>query len=116
MDLLSSIELPHWLMIGGALLIAIGFLGFAFTRNKQVATNPDSERLKRICAALHFLHSPTAHTAVLHLFARETLTQPTAPERSSNRTESIIESPLTCPRAGPNVAHMGLDSVFGGVR
>jgi hypothetical protein len=28
----------------GALLIAIGFLGLAFTpRNKEVATNPDSE-------------------------------------------------------------------------
>jgi hypothetical protein len=42
--LLSSIELPHWLMIGGAILIAIGFLGLAFTRNKEVATNPDLER------------------------------------------------------------------------
>jgi hypothetical protein len=43
MGLLSSIELPHWLMIGGALLIAIGFLGLAFTRNKEVATKSDSE-------------------------------------------------------------------------
>jgi len=43
MGLLSSIELPHWLMIAGAILIAIGFLGLAFARNKEVATNPDSE-------------------------------------------------------------------------
>ena len=43
MDLLSSIELPHWLMIGGAILTAMGFLGLAFTRNKEIATNPDSE-------------------------------------------------------------------------
>jgi hypothetical protein len=43
MGLLSSIELPHWLMIGGAILTAIGFLGLAFARNKEVATNPDSE-------------------------------------------------------------------------
>jgi hypothetical protein len=43
MGLLSSIELPHWLMIGGALLIATGLLGLAFTRNKEIATNPDSE-------------------------------------------------------------------------
>jgi hypothetical protein len=44
MGVLSSIELPHWLMIGGAILIAMGFLGLAFTRNKKVATNnPDSE-------------------------------------------------------------------------
>jgi hypothetical protein len=33
--MLSSIELPHWLMIGGASLIVIGFLGLAFTRNKE---------------------------------------------------------------------------------
>jgi hypothetical protein len=44
MDLLSSIELPHWLMIGGALLVAIGLLGLAFARNKEIATNnPGSE-------------------------------------------------------------------------
>jgi hypothetical protein len=42
MGLLSSIELPHWLMIGGAILTAMGFLGLVFTRNKA-ATNPDSE-------------------------------------------------------------------------
>jgi hypothetical protein len=43
MDLLSSIELPHWLVIAGAVLIAVGFLGLAFTRNNEVATNSDSE-------------------------------------------------------------------------
>ena len=42
MLVLSSIELPHWLMIAGAILIPMGFLGLAFTRNKEVATNPDS--------------------------------------------------------------------------
>jgi hypothetical protein len=42
MGLLSSIELPHWLMIGGAILTTMGFLGLAFSRNKKVATNPDS--------------------------------------------------------------------------
>jgi hypothetical protein len=41
MDLLSSIQLPHWLMIAGAVLIALGFLGLVVTRNK--ATNLDSE-------------------------------------------------------------------------
>jgi hypothetical protein len=43
MDLLSSIELPYWLMIAGAILVAMGFLGLVFTGNKQAATNPDSE-------------------------------------------------------------------------
>jgi hypothetical protein len=43
MDLLSSINLAHWLMIAGAILVAMGFLGLVFTRNRQAATNPDSE-------------------------------------------------------------------------
>jgi hypothetical protein len=43
MGLLSSIELPHWLMIGGAIPTAMGFPGLAFNRNKEVAINPDSE-------------------------------------------------------------------------
>lgn len=43
MDLLSSIELPHWLMIAGAILVTIGFLGLALSRNKQAATDADQE-------------------------------------------------------------------------
>jgi hypothetical protein len=42
MRLLSSIQLPHWLMIGGAILAVMGFLGLAFTRNKEAAINPKS--------------------------------------------------------------------------
>jgi hypothetical protein len=37
MGLLSSMELPHWLMMAGAILIAMGFAGLAFTRNKEAA-------------------------------------------------------------------------------
>ena len=40
MDLLSWINLAHWLMIAGAILVAMGFLGLVFTRNRQAATNP----------------------------------------------------------------------------
>jgi hypothetical protein len=47
MRLLSSIELPHWLMIGGAILIAMSLLGLAFARNKEVAANPDSPPIPR---------------------------------------------------------------------
>ena len=43
MDALSALEYPHWLMIAGAILIAMGFLGLVFTRNKQAATKSDSE-------------------------------------------------------------------------
>ena len=48
MRLLLSIALPHWLMIGGAILIAIGLLGLVFARNNEVvATNPDSPPVPR---------------------------------------------------------------------
>jgi hypothetical protein len=36
-------QLPHWLMIAGAILIAASFIGLALTRNKEAATNPDPE-------------------------------------------------------------------------
>lgn len=35
MELLSSIDLPYWLMIAGAILIAMGCLGLVFSRNRQ---------------------------------------------------------------------------------
>ncbi|MBR1210304.1 hypothetical protein [Bradyrhizobium sp. JYMT SZCCT0180] len=41
MDLLSSIGLPHWLMIAGAALIAMGSLGLVFRRSTQAASDPD---------------------------------------------------------------------------
>jgi hypothetical protein len=45
MGLLSSVGLPYWLMIVGAVLIVIGFLGLAFTRNKKaVAPQPPTSR------------------------------------------------------------------------
>jgi hypothetical protein len=35
-------ELPHWLMAVGALLLVFGFFGLALRRNVQVASDPDS--------------------------------------------------------------------------
>src|ERR1700716_328641 len=35
--MLSAMEYPHWLMVAGALLVVLGFIGFAFHKNK----NPD---------------------------------------------------------------------------
>ena len=44
MGLLSSIELPHWLMIAGAVLVAMGLIGLAFRKNyaepEPVENNP----------------------------------------------------------------------------
>jgi hypothetical protein len=33
---MASIELPHWIMIGGAFLVIAGFVGLALTRKKEV--------------------------------------------------------------------------------
>jgi hypothetical protein len=33
--MLSAMEYPHWLMIAGAVLVAFGFVGFAFSQNKN---------------------------------------------------------------------------------
>jgi hypothetical protein len=31
----SAMEYPHWLMAAGAVLVMLGFIGFAFSRNKN---------------------------------------------------------------------------------
>lgn len=43
MDLLLSIDLPHWLMIAGAVLVTIDSLGLVVVRNRQAANNPDPQ-------------------------------------------------------------------------
>jgi hypothetical protein len=35
MDALSAMEYPHWLMVAGAVLVALGFIGFAFRQNRN---------------------------------------------------------------------------------
>ena len=41
MTALSSIEYPHWLMIAGALLLMLGFIGLAL-RRRGVDAEPDA--------------------------------------------------------------------------
>ena len=36
--MLSAMQYPHWLMVTGAALVALGFIGFAFSQNKNVAS------------------------------------------------------------------------------
>jgi hypothetical protein len=31
--MLSAMEYPHWLMVAGAVLMVVGFIGFAFHQN-----------------------------------------------------------------------------------
>ena len=35
------VEMPHWLMIAGAVLVIAGLIGLGFSRNKQVESEPD---------------------------------------------------------------------------
>jgi len=33
--MLSAMQYPHWLMIAGAVLVVFGFIGFAFSKNRN---------------------------------------------------------------------------------
>jgi MprA protease rhombosortase-interaction domain-containing protein len=37
---MTTLGLPHWLMIGGVILVFSGLAGFALNRNKEVETDP----------------------------------------------------------------------------
>jgi hypothetical protein len=39
LHLLSDWEYPHWMMMAGAILVALGFMGFAFHRNRNAPGN-----------------------------------------------------------------------------
>ena len=41
MDILRNIELPYWLMIGGAILFCFGFGGLLFTRSGRPKGAPE---------------------------------------------------------------------------
>jgi hypothetical protein len=42
---LSEMQYPHWLMVAGAGLVVLGFVGFAFRQNKNGA--PDGLKAKK---------------------------------------------------------------------
>jgi hypothetical protein len=43
--MLSAMEYPHWLMVAGAVLVVLGFVGFAFRQNRNA--EPDEDNLKQ---------------------------------------------------------------------
>ena len=45
LQLLFDWEYPHWMMMAGAILVAAGFIGLAFHRNRNVET--DQKKLGR---------------------------------------------------------------------
>jgi hypothetical protein len=42
LHLLSDWEYPHWMMMAGAILVAAGFIGLAFHRNRNGSVNESS--------------------------------------------------------------------------
>jgi hypothetical protein len=37
-------QYPHWLMVAGAILVVVGFVGFAFRKNKAASEINDVEQ------------------------------------------------------------------------
>jgi hypothetical protein len=43
LHLLLDWEYPHWMMMAGAILVALGFIGLAFDRNRNGSVNESSQ-------------------------------------------------------------------------
>ena len=41
-DALSALQYPHWMIVAGAILVAAGFIGLAFHRNRNGTDNEPS--------------------------------------------------------------------------
>jgi hypothetical protein len=39
-------QYPHWLMVAGAVMVAIGFIGVAFHRNRDIDPNHEPAEMK----------------------------------------------------------------------
>ncbi len=46
MDAVSSMEYPHWLMVAGAVLVVVGFIGFAFRQNGNLKPDHQPPEMK----------------------------------------------------------------------
>jgi len=42
-DMLSAMQYPHWLMVAGAVLVVLGFIGFAFRQNRNAVDEQTHE-------------------------------------------------------------------------
>jgi hypothetical protein len=46
LHLLLDWEYPHWMMMAGAILVAAGFIGLAFHRNRNAETDHEPPEMK----------------------------------------------------------------------
>ena len=56
LHLLLDWEYPHWMMMAGAILVAVGFIGLVFHRNRNVET--DQKKLGRERAKSYDMPEP----------------------------------------------------------
>jgi hypothetical protein len=43
---MAQMGYPHWLILAGAVLLAIGFIGLALRRNRDGESNPEPTEMK----------------------------------------------------------------------
>jgi hypothetical protein len=53
--MLSTMEYPHWLMVAGAVLVVLGFVGFAFRQNGPLSLIMSLRRRRGNDARLNLL-------------------------------------------------------------
>ncbi|MEH2569759.1 hypothetical protein [Bradyrhizobium sp. AZCC 2289] len=46
MSILSGMQYPHWLMVAGAVLVVLGFVGLAFRRNGIAEADREPREVK----------------------------------------------------------------------
>jgi len=44
--MLSAMQYPHWLMVAGAVLVVLGFVGLIFRRNRNAKANREPTEMK----------------------------------------------------------------------
>jgi hypothetical protein len=46
MTMLSAMQFPHWMMVAGAVMVTLGFVGFAFHRNRNAKPDQKQPQMK----------------------------------------------------------------------
>ena len=46
MSILAEMQYPHWLMVAGAVLVVLGFVGLAFRRNGNAEADREPTEVK----------------------------------------------------------------------
>jgi hypothetical protein len=44
--MLSAMQYPHWLMVAVAVLVVLGFIGFAFSKNRNLKPDHEATKMK----------------------------------------------------------------------